>query len=160
MSASASPAHASASRQDRKAPRAHRWSHGDSLRIDTSGSTFGAIPPGAASAPGAYDRPFSASSSTSIAPASEAVKPRKMSESAVHPGGRLGFDAAQREKEFETLYMETGGNPSKRDRRRLQNRLAQRAFRARSKVVNAETGRRRSSVSDSRSPPARSRPSQ
>lgn len=29
---------------------------------------------------------------------------------------------------------------SRRDRRRLQNRLAQRAFRARSKITNAEVG--------------------
>lgn len=50
----------------------------------------------------------------------------------------LPFDLAQREREFEALEEETSGKPTRQDRRRVQNRLAQRAFRARSKVQTAE----------------------
>lgn len=45
----------------------------------------------------------------------------------------------QKEKELaELMRLEQGGTATRRERRRLQNRLAQRAFRARSKVQNAE----------------------
>lgn len=46
------------------------------------------------------------------------------------------YDREARLRELEQLEVEEGIPVTRRDRRRLQNRLAQRAFRARSKVKN------------------------
>lgn len=125
----------------RQGPRAHRWSYSAGLHIDTTGFDGAQYAePMTADMSGYSSRPFSAGASLENRASSPRLgKARKNSmstraDAAPAPPARLGFDAAQREKEFETLYEETGGNPSKKDRRRLQNRLAQRAFRARSKV--------------------------
>lgn len=48
---------------------------------------------------------------------------------------------AQKDRELvELAELGAGGSGMRRERRRLQNRLAQRAFRARSKVQNQEVG--------------------
>ncbi|KAK1920740.1 hypothetical protein DB88DRAFT_128327 [Papiliotrema laurentii] len=55
----------------------------------------------------------------------------------------LNISQAQKERDLMELgRLEQGGPTTRRERRRLQNRLAQRAFRARSKVQNAEAAAR------------------
>lgn len=51
---------------------------------------------------------------------------------------RLPFNKIERDKELDRLDEETGGHASRKDKRRLQNRYAQRAFRARARVQNKE----------------------